>query len=128
MENSRAPKKSANKGVIALFILAAALFAALGFVRLWVIGGYECADITVESVFVSENIITLKGRSNSSFAAFKDYRCEVGEDTVTVYLTYVLPGVYRGGDFDLTIEGDFSNVYEVDISDENNALVVWIDE
>lgn len=123
-------KKQNNRTRCTIAVLAVlALLAGIGYVcREYVVNGWQTTDVTVSSAAVSEDSIELSGEVNGLLAGVRSYTYTVDEDTVTVFLDCTLPVGGRDSAFDIKIEGDFSDVIEVDISDGRNSLVVWLDE
>lgn len=114
-----------KKAVWPLIVLALAVVAAAGYgIYMKAFVGWLTTDVAIESVTVTEGAIEVTGELNG-WAAVKDVQCTTDEDTVTVYVTAVWPVLHKDSRFAITMDGEYSEIIEIDVSDDRNALVIW---
>lgn len=115
-------KKKANWFLIILLI--AALLAAGYGAYMKAVKGWLTTDVTVRSVTVTDGSIEVVGDVNG-WAGVKDVQCTADEDTVTVYVTAVWPVLHQDSMFAFVMDGEYSDIIEINVSDDRNALVIW---
>ena len=124
-EPPRRQKK--GRGLIVTLLAALVLAAAGVLIYNFFIAGQPDIDVTVSSADVTDDRILLTGSFNG-FAGLKDYSYTIDEDTVVIELYSALPVAGLSRDFSIELTDDFSGIYEINLSDGRNSLVVWIDD
>lgn len=120
---NRGNKKKSSRWLVVMLILLV-LAAAGYFVYINAAVGWLTTNVTVESVEVTEGAIEVIGEVDG-WAGVKDVRCTTDEDTVTIYVTAAWPVLYNDSQFAIILDGEYSDIIEINVSDDRNALVIW---
>lgn len=116
-------KKMASRRPIILLVLL--VLAAAGFVVYRnAFSGWLTTDVTIEKVEVTDGSIEVIG-DVKGWAGVKDVQCTTDEDTVTIYVTTAWPVLYSDSRFAVILDGEYSDIIEINVSDDRNALVIW---
>lgn len=122
------PHKQKKGRAFIVTLLAVLVLAAVGvLIYNYFVAGQPNIDVTVSAADVSDDRIELSGSFNG-FAGLKDYSYTIDEDTVVIELYSALPVAGLSRDFSIELTDDFSGIYEIDLSDGRNSLVVWVDD
>ena len=116
-------KKKSSRWLVVVLILL--MLAAAGyFVYMNAVVGWLTTNVTIELVDVTNGAIEVVGEVDG-WAGVKDVRCTTDEDTVTIYVTAAWPVLYNDSQFAIILDGEYSDIIEINVSDDRNALVIW---
>ena len=122
------PRRQKKGRAFIVTLLVVLVLAAAGvLIYNYFIAGQPNIDVTVSSADVADDRIELSGSFNG-FAGLKDYSYAIDEDTVIIELYSALPVAGLSRDFSIELKDDFSGIYEINLSDGRNSLVVWVDD
>ena len=112
-------------GLLILAIIAIAIY----YISLFHIGDPKLDTLHVEHIGVTKDLIELDGRTDASGDAYKNYEYEVKGKYLYITIKYVLASnSYRSGDFAIQINGDFTNVEQIYLTDGKNNKLIWQDD
>lgn len=98
--------------------------------RICFVGTVFCDNILVSpnDIIVTDTSVKIRGTANMPHYAYRGFEYETDGDDLHIKLRYVVKSPFvKGTDFDVSINGDFSNIENVYLSNNLLDYAIWAD-